>query len=86
MTNDVLDRFAVLAASGALTVLGPIAGLIYLIFVIYCAVVTFRKGQILLFVLGFLCGICWIIGLFSVDKRHQGPGMDGHYVPPPPGS
>jgi len=76
----------VLAASGFVTVLGPIAGLVYLAFAIYCAVVTLRKGHILLFVLGFFCGICWFIGFFSADKRQQGPGMDGHYVPPRPGT
>ena len=75
-----------LAVEGFVTALGSIAGVIYLVFIIYSAVVTLKKGHILLFVLGFFCGICWIIGLFTVDKRHQGPGLDEHYVPPPPGS
>ena len=63
---------------------GGVIGLIYLVFVIWCAVVTFRKGHYLLFVLGFLCGICWIIGLLSRPKGATGPGLDEHYVPPPP--
>ena len=80
------ERSAVLAVEGFVTALGTIAGVIYLVFIIYCAVVTLKKGHILLFVLGFFCGICWIIGLLSVDKRQLGDGLDGHYVPPPPGS
>lgn len=75
-----------LAASGVFTALGSVAAVIYLVFVIYCAVVTLRKGHILLFILGFFCGICWIIGLFSADLRNQGPGADSHYVPPTPGT
>ncbi len=59
------------------------AGFIYLVFMIYCAVVTFRKGHLMLFILGFFCGIGWIIGLLSVDKRQLGPGLDSRYVPPP---
>lgn len=75
-----------LALSGVVTALGSVAGFIYLVFIIWCAIVTFRKGQYLLFILGFLCGVCWIIGLFATDKRHVPAGMgDGHYVAPPPG-
>jgi hypothetical protein len=67
-----------------LTAAGGVVALIYLVFVIYCAVVTFRKGHYLLFILGFFCGICWIIGLLSAPKGATGPGLDEHYVPPPP--
>jgi len=85
--HEGFDRFTVLAVSGVYTALGTIAGVIYLVFIIYCAVVTLRKGHILLFILGFFCGICWIIGLLSVDKRQEIPGTGGgHYVPPTPGT
>jgi hypothetical protein len=59
---------------------GSIVGLIYLVFIIYCAVDTLRKGHVLLFILGFLCGFAWIIGLLTPDRRIRD---DRHYVPPP---
>ncbi len=70
-----------LAMNSGLTVAGSIVGLLYLIFIIYCAVDTLRKGHILLFILGFFCGFAWIIGLLTPDRRIRD---DRHYVPPPP--
>ena len=75
---------SLLAGMTALDTFGAVVGFIYLVFVIYCAVVTFRKGHYLLFILGFFCGIAWIIGLLSRPKGQTGPGLDEHYVPPPP--
>jgi hypothetical protein len=68
--------------------LGGVVGLIWLVFLVWCAVVTIRKGQILLFILGFLCGIAWIYGFaLARDKRHPPEGLGlGHYVPPTPGT
>ena len=48
---------------------GSLVGLIYLVFIIYSAVDTLRKGHILLFILGFLCGFAWILGLLTPDRR-----------------
>ncbi len=70
-----------LAMNAGFAVGGSLVGLIYLIFIIYCAVDTLRKGHILLFILGFLCGFAWIIGLLTPDRRIPD---DRHYVPPPP--
>jgi len=81
--HDV-TRCPLFASMSPFAALGGVIGFIYLVFVIYCAVVTFRKGHYVLFVLGFFCGICWIIGLLSAPKGPRGPGLDEHYVPPPP--
>ncbi len=82
------ETAVVLAVNGVAVGLGGVVGLIWLVFVIWCAVVTIRKGQILLFILGFLCGFAWIIGcVFARDKRHPPEGLGlGHYVPPTPGT
>ncbi len=56
---------SLLAGIAPLAAVGGVVGFIYLVFVIYCAVVTFQKGHYLLFILGFFCGIAWIIGLLS---------------------
>jgi hypothetical protein len=71
----------VLAVNAGWIAGGSVLGLIYLVFVIYCAVETFRKGHFLLFLLGFLCGVAWIFGLLTPDRKIPG---EGHYVPPPP--
>jgi hypothetical protein len=77
----------VLAVNSVVVGLGGVVALIWTIFVIWCAIATLRKGQILLFILGFLCGFAWIVGyVFARDKRHPPAGLDGHYVPPPPGT
>lgn len=51
------------------TYVGGFFAALYLIFVIYCAIVTAAKRHWLLFFLGFFCGIAWIIGLFAEDRR-----------------
>jgi hypothetical protein len=51
------------------TIVGGIFGFLYLIFIIYCAIVTAAKRHLLLFILGFFCGFAWIIGLFAEDRR-----------------
>jgi len=78
----------VFALNGVAAGLGGVVGLIWLVFVLWCAVVTIRKGQVLLFILGFLCGFAWIYGcVFATDKRHPPAGLGpGHYVPPTPGT
>ncbi len=77
-----------LALSSVFLGLGGVIGFIWLVFLIWCAIATLRKGQYLLFILGFLCGFAWIIGyVFASDKRHPPGGLDlGHYVPPTPGT
>jgi hypothetical protein len=76
------------ALNGVVAGLGGVVGLIWLVFVLWCAVVTIRKRQILLFILGFFCGFAWIYGfVFANDKRHPPEGLGlGHYVPPTPGT
>jgi hypothetical protein len=76
------------ALSSVVVGLGGVVALIWLVFVLWCAVVTIRKGQFLLFILGFACGFAWIYGyVFAKDKRHPPEGMGlGHYVPPTPGT
>ena len=78
----------VFALNGALVGLGGVVSVIWLVFVLWCAVVTIRKGQIVLFILGFFCGFAWIYGfVFARDKRHPPDGLGlGHYVPPTPGT
>lgn len=58
-------------------------GVIYLALIATVAVVTFRKGHVALFVIGFIFPITWLIGAMMAPKpgtRYDGPlrgGMGG---------
>lgn len=65
-------------ASGA----GPptilvILGLVVSVFWIYCAVKTAMNGRWGLFILGFLCGIAWIVGAFAGPKTSSVGSVGG---------
>ena len=78
--NDAVSLLgSVLAANGAVTTFGVFVAVVYYAFALYCAYVTIKKGHWILFILGlFFCGIFWLIGAFSYDKR-SALNDGGHY-------
>ena len=49
---------------------GGLLGVLYLIAFITAGVMTIRNGHVILFILGFLLPILWIVGAFMDRRRY----------------
>jgi hypothetical protein len=49
-------------------VFGGLAALVYIVLVITLGVTTLRKGHLLMFILGFIFPLFWILGAFMAPR------------------
>jgi len=58
--------------SGTQWFLGTVAAVLYLVFIFTVGLMTFRKGHLVLGILGIFVPLLWLIGAFLPDR---GGGM-----------